>query len=361
MRAGRRDTLRTCSRCGPACRAPSPAGAHGTAGSGARAGRRRAPPRGCRRTGRCETSCRIRSIGNSGARSSGPTGWPVPGCSTGGGGVGRSCSTLYQRVGISLSSSRILCCRTSAIASSMVRSVPVPDPRLRGVRWRWVVWTVLGCVLASGCTDSSTSPRPAAHSSAGSSSAPADPSPSSTSPTPSPSASPRPHSLANGPHRAGGPALAVLLRRPPAAHQPVVRGPAPGDDRLRLHGGALLRPRPAVPRPAGVPPRRRRRDAVRHEAVRRSRRDGRRPWSPARPARRTGRMRSGSAAATSTSWSATSARCTSLRATRCAADSSSRARTTRPPGRVPPAPRGAPGRWRLSTAVDPAPYLQLSR
>src|SRR6187551_411369 len=55
-----------------------------------------------------ETSCRIRSIGNSGARSSGPIGCPVPGCSTGGGGVGRSCSTLYQRVGSSSSGSRIL-------------------------------------------------------------------------------------------------------------------------------------------------------------------------------------------------------------------------------------------------------------
>ena len=48
-----------------------------------------------------ETSCRIRSIGNSGARSSGPTGWWVPGCSGGGGGAGRSGMMLYQLVGIS--------------------------------------------------------------------------------------------------------------------------------------------------------------------------------------------------------------------------------------------------------------------
>src|SRR5215468_8403048 len=54
------------------------------------------------------TSWAIRSIGNSGARSSGPTGWSVPGCSTGGGGVGRSASRLYQRVGSSDSSSVIL-------------------------------------------------------------------------------------------------------------------------------------------------------------------------------------------------------------------------------------------------------------
>ena len=54
------------------------------------------------------TSCMISSIGNSGARSSGPTGCSVPGCSTGGGGVGRSASRLYHRVGCSDSASRIL-------------------------------------------------------------------------------------------------------------------------------------------------------------------------------------------------------------------------------------------------------------
>src|SRR6185437_13263868 len=46
------------------------------------------------------TSWRISSIGNSGARSSGPTGWPVPGCSGGGGGAGRSGMMLYQALGI---------------------------------------------------------------------------------------------------------------------------------------------------------------------------------------------------------------------------------------------------------------------
>src|SRR5271166_6321197 len=48
------------------------------------------------------------SIGNSGARSSGPTGWSVPGCSGGGGGAGRSGITLYHWRGISDSSSVIL-------------------------------------------------------------------------------------------------------------------------------------------------------------------------------------------------------------------------------------------------------------
>src|SRR6185295_10595981 len=46
-----------------------------------------------------ETSCRISAIGKSGARSSGPTGCFVPGCSTGGGGEGRSAIRLYQRFG----------------------------------------------------------------------------------------------------------------------------------------------------------------------------------------------------------------------------------------------------------------------
>ena len=35
-------------------------------------------------------------MGKSGARSSGPTGWPVPGWSGGGGSDGRSAATLYH-------------------------------------------------------------------------------------------------------------------------------------------------------------------------------------------------------------------------------------------------------------------------
>src|SRR5690349_2887900 len=72
------------------------------------------------------TSWRISSIGNNGARSSSPTGCPVPGCSTGGGGVGRSCSTLYQRVGISLSSSWNLCCFACDMALPNVRRTGDP-------------------------------------------------------------------------------------------------------------------------------------------------------------------------------------------------------------------------------------------
>ena len=53
-----------------------------------------------------ETSCMMRSIGNSGARSSGPIGSWVAGCSGGGGGSGRSGMTLYQEVGTWSSFSR---------------------------------------------------------------------------------------------------------------------------------------------------------------------------------------------------------------------------------------------------------------
>src|SRR5438270_925184 len=54
------------------------------------------------------TSCLISSIGKSGARSCGPIGWPVPGCSTGGAGVLRSAWMLYHFDGMSFSSRRNL-------------------------------------------------------------------------------------------------------------------------------------------------------------------------------------------------------------------------------------------------------------
>src|SRR5688572_14468213 len=60
------------------------------------------------------TSWRMSSIGNKGARSSGPTGSPVPGCSTGCGGLGMSARMLYQRRGSCDSSSRDLVCSTVA-------------------------------------------------------------------------------------------------------------------------------------------------------------------------------------------------------------------------------------------------------
>src|SRR6266542_411216 len=60
------------------------------------------------------TSWRMRSIGKSGERSSGPTGSPVPGCSTGCGGLGMSARMLYQRRGSSDSASRNFVCSTVA-------------------------------------------------------------------------------------------------------------------------------------------------------------------------------------------------------------------------------------------------------
>jgi hypothetical protein len=58
------------------------------------------------------TSWRINAIGKRGARSSGPTGSPVPGCSTGCGGFGMSATTLYQRRGSCDSSSKNFVCST---------------------------------------------------------------------------------------------------------------------------------------------------------------------------------------------------------------------------------------------------------
>src|SRR5437764_10075900 len=55
------------------------------------------------------------SIGNSGARSAGPIGWPVPGCRTGAGGVFRSAAMLYHLVGMSLSVRTYLVCALSAM------------------------------------------------------------------------------------------------------------------------------------------------------------------------------------------------------------------------------------------------------
>src|SRR3954454_357260 len=48
------------------------------------------------------TSCMISAMGKSGARSSGPMGFSVPGCSGGAIGVGRSARMLYQARGMRL-------------------------------------------------------------------------------------------------------------------------------------------------------------------------------------------------------------------------------------------------------------------
>src|SRR5690554_3709259 len=66
------------------------------------------------------TSCMISAIGNNGARSSGPTGFCVPGCSTGGSGRGRSGTMLYHARGISDSSRTYLVCSLSTMKELLV-------------------------------------------------------------------------------------------------------------------------------------------------------------------------------------------------------------------------------------------------
>src|SRR5216684_7797723 len=72
--------------------------------------------------GSAVTSWRMSSIGNSGARSSGPTGCSVPGCSGGGGGAGRSGITLYHWRGIS-DSSRVILVRSLTTASDLQSNI----------------------------------------------------------------------------------------------------------------------------------------------------------------------------------------------------------------------------------------------
>src|SRR6476469_8330535 len=69
-------------------------------------------------------------MGNSGARSSGPIGWPVPGCSGGWGGWGASARMLYQLRGISLSGRTIFVSATRRILSKRRRAAK--DTAARG-------------------------------------------------------------------------------------------------------------------------------------------------------------------------------------------------------------------------------------
>ena len=86
-------------------------------------------------------------IGKSGARSSGPTGCPVPGCSTGGGGEGRSAARLYQASGRRLSSRTYLTLSlmllllgraVSPVSHAVERSSQSCDGRVPGTRRRLV-------------------------------------------------------------------------------------------------------------------------------------------------------------------------------------------------------------------------------
>src|SRR5512143_1074306 len=69
-----------------------------------------------------DTSCSISGMGNSGSRSPGLTGLPVPGWSTAAGGFGMSAMTLYQVFGISESLRRNF---------TFIASAPAPLARSR--------------------------------------------------------------------------------------------------------------------------------------------------------------------------------------------------------------------------------------
>src|SRR5690242_1742973 len=73
------------------------------------------------------TSWTISSIGKSGARSSGPTGCPVPGWSTGDGRFGMSAATLYQRVGSSDSGSTNFVCSIEGDDTASRHDSPVDE------------------------------------------------------------------------------------------------------------------------------------------------------------------------------------------------------------------------------------------
>src|SRR3974390_1074925 len=77
----------------------------------------------------------MRAIGNSGARSAGPMGWPVPGWRGGAGAMpagSRSATMLYQALGIRSSSRTNLVRRDAALAIERI----LPGYALRSVRGR---------------------------------------------------------------------------------------------------------------------------------------------------------------------------------------------------------------------------------
>ncbi len=92
---------RTCRRSSRGSGAPSRAGGRGRAGVGRHSRYTSRTGSGISTQRSFVTSCWMRAIGKSGARSAGPTGCFVPGWSTGGRSNGRSAWRLYQAFGIS--------------------------------------------------------------------------------------------------------------------------------------------------------------------------------------------------------------------------------------------------------------------
>src|SRR5829696_2990063 len=101
-----------------------------------------------------DTSWPMSAIGKSGARSSGPTGSCVAGCSGGGGGAGRSATRLYHRVGSAASSSRIF---VRTVMASLSSHPPREPPSCHLTRASWETRSVQRDVPdqagagASGC------------------------------------------------------------------------------------------------------------------------------------------------------------------------------------------------------------------
>src|SRR5660398_202411 len=91
--------------------------------------------------GSAETSCMMSSIGNRGARSSGPNGSCVAGLSGGGGGAGRSGTRLYQEVGIRYSGNTYLVAMQSPLDSSGNRASTVQGKQRKSQTpfWRSVL------------------------------------------------------------------------------------------------------------------------------------------------------------------------------------------------------------------------------
>ena len=128
VRAGGRDAFVLVVDLAPACRAPARGGARGSAATAATDGTPRGSAPGSRPRARWTPPAAISAIGNSGARSSGPTGCWVPGCSTGGAGlrqVGRRCCT-------------------SGAASCSRRAQNLVERAHRGVSCKWAGPSMVG-------------------------------------------------------------------------------------------------------------------------------------------------------------------------------------------------------------------------
>ena len=91
----------------------------------------------------------MRAIGKSGARSSGPTGFFVPGCSTGGSSNGRSALMLYQAFGSS-ESGRLNFVRSGHLSPSLGKGKA--DSRRNGPSFLGTAAPTGAMMVSSPCT-----------------------------------------------------------------------------------------------------------------------------------------------------------------------------------------------------------------